>query len=569
MLPPSASLLWASLLIQLNLASALPTQGYLATRVASGKRGAVASESSICSNIGADIIGIGGSAADAMVATTLCVGVIGMYHSGIGGGGFMLIRDQKGEYEVIDYRETAPAASHEDMYRNNGNASTVGGLSVGVPGEIRGLEYLHTTYGKLPWKMVVKPAVRVARAGFPVTEDLVRYMENSGGNTSFLVMDPVWAEDFAPNGKLVEIGDFITRKRYADTLEEIAEQGPSAFYEGKLAESMIDTIQQTGGIMTVDDLKQYSVKVKKAFSIDYRGRYKLFTTDAPSSGAVMLNILNTMQQYPPDAVKDENLTSHRWVEAMKFAYGARQELGDPNFISIHDYEAQMLSKERGKEIQSRILDNVTQPLEAYNPDLIYAAESQGTSHIVTADRSGMTVTSTTTVNLLFGSKVMTPDTGIILNNEMDDFSQPGKRNSFGFEPSPANFIAPGKRPLSSICPIIVEFASNRSVYFTTGAAGGSRIISATAQTVFNVLEAGYSMHSAVAHPRLHDQLMPAQTLVEVGTDEAIYQSLAEKKHNVTWQAPGLSAVQAVMRLWNGTFDAVGETRQVNSGGVRV
>src|SRR4051812_8439176 len=149
---------------------------------------------------------------------------------------------------------------------------------------------------------------------------------------------------------------------------------------------------------------------------------------------------------------------------------------------------------------------------------------------------------------------------------MDDFSQPGKRNSFGFEPSPSNFIAPGKRPLSSICPVIVEFASNRSIYFTTGAAGGSRIISATAQTVFGVLEAGYSMHEAVAHPRLHDQLMPSTTLVELGSDEGLYASLAAKGHNVTWQAPGQSAVQGIMRLWNGTFDAVGETRQVNSGG---
>jgi len=152
---------------------------------------------------------------------------------------------------------------------------------------------------------------------------------------------------------------------------------------------------------------------------------------------------------------------------------------------------------------------------------------------------------------------------------MDDFSQPGQRNSFGFEPSPANFIAPGKRPLSSICPVIVEFASNGSIYFTTGAAGGSRIISATAQTVFNVLEAGFNMHDAVARPRLHDQLMPATTLVEVGTDEAIFESLAQKGHNATWQAPGQSAVQAIMRLWNGTFDAVGETRQINSGGAIV
>ncbi|KAK0626247.1 gamma-glutamyltranspeptidase [Immersiella caudata] len=565
MRPLSTPVCWASLALQLQLAHGFPTQSVLTPRV-SGKRGAVASESSICSKIGADIVGIGGTAADAMVATTLCVGVIGMYHSGIGGGGFMLVRDEKGRYEVIDYREMAPAASDRDMYKDKGNASTVGGLSVGIPGELRGLEYLHKTFGKLPWATLVKPAVRVARDGFLVNKDLVRYMDAVGGNTSFLVTDPVWAMDFAPNGKLVEFGDLITRKRYATTLDEIAERGPSAFYEGKLAESMIDTIQETGGIMTLDDLKQYTAKVKNALSIDYRG-YKLFTTDAPSSGAVMLSILNTMNQYPPGDSKDLNLTSHRYVEAMKFAYGARAELGDPDFIrNIRDYEKQMLSVEKAQQIRARILDNMTQPLKSYNPALLYTVESPGTSHIVTADRSGMTVSSTTTINLLFGSKAMTPDTGIILNNEMDDFSQPGKRNSFGFEPSPSNFIAPGKRPLSSISPVIVEFASNRSVYFTTGAAGGSRIISATAQTVFGVLEQGYTMHGAVAHPRLHDQLMPTTTLVELGTDGVVYESLKAKNHNVTWQAPGQSAVQAVMRLWDGSFDAIGETRQVNSGG---
>ncbi|KAK1761450.1 hypothetical protein QBC47DRAFT_370135 [Echria macrotheca] len=551
----------------LGPAAAFPIQGLLFAP-GSGTRGAVASESSLCSSVGVDIIAIGGTAADAMVATTLCVGVTGMYHSGIGGGGFMLVRDSKGRYEVIDYRETAPAASDKDMYKGSTNASTIGGLSVGVPGELRGLEYLHKTYGKLPWEVVVTPAMRIARDGFAVNEDLVRYMNSSGGSSSFLVTDPVWAQDFAPNGTLLGLGDVITRKRYARTLKKIARAGPGIFYEGEMAESMIKTIQSSGGIMTLDDLKNYTARVKDALTIDYRG-FKLFSTDAPSSGAVMLNILNIMNQYSPEELKDRNLTSHRLVEAMKFAYGARQELGDPDFVrNIEGLQQQMLSVEKAKEIRARILDNMTLPLSAYNPQGVYAVDSPGTSHIVTADRSGMTISSTTTVNLLFGSQLMTPDTGIILNDEMDDFSQPGRRNSFGFEPSPANFIAPGKRPLSSICPIIVEFACNRTVFFTTGAAGGSRIISATAQTAFYAME-GWSMEDSVATPRLHDQLMPEVTLVETGFDQGVYASLQEKGHNVTWQAPGQSAVQAIMRLANGTFDAVGEPRQLNSGGLTV
>ncbi|KAK3344418.1 gamma-glutamyltranspeptidase [Lasiosphaeria hispida] len=555
------------LFVQLGPSAAVPLrpQGLFQPPV-NGTRGAVACESSICSRIGASMIEIGGTAADAMVASTLCVGVVGMYHSGIGGGGFILVRDTDGQYEFIDYRETAPAAAHRDMYQNDSTASTVGGLAVAVPGELRGLEYLHRKYGVLPWETVVRPAARVAREGFIVGEDLIRYMESVGGNNSFLVSDPVWAEDFAPKGRLVGLGETITRKRYANTLETIAIEGADTFYTGELAKSVLKAAQESGGILTHVDLEQYAIKVKKALSIDYRG-YKLFTTQAPSSGPIMLNILNTMKNYPAEDVKNGNLTTHRFVEAMKFAYGARQEFGDPDFIRNTRYlQRQMLTEEKGHQIVSLIQDNQTQPLSVYDPKAIYTTAGAGTSHLVTADRFGMTVSSTTTINLLFGSRVMTPDTGIILNNEMDDFSQPGRRNSFGYDPSTANFIAPGKRPLSSMCPLIVENESDRSVFFTTGAAGGSRIISSTAFTAFNVLERGMSMYDAVAAPRPHDQLMPSQLLVEEGFDESVFESLRAKLHNVTWMGPKSSAVQAIMRLGNGTFDAVGETRQVNSGG---
>lgn len=293
----------------LGLASGSPIQQGILGPGSRGTRGAVASESTICSEIGADMMRKGGSAADAMVATTLCVGTIGMYHSGIGGGGFMLVRDSKGRYETIDYRETAPAAAHRDMYKDDPNASVFGGLAVGIPGELRGLEYLHNKYGVLPWKTVVKPAVRVARDGFPVSEDLVRYMAAATTDNPFLVEDPVWAEDFAPNGTLVKLGDTITRKRFANSLDKIASQGARVFYEGELARSMIDLIQAKDGIMTLDDLRNYQVRVKPALSIQYRD-YRLFTTDAPSSGAVMLSILKTMEQYSPQQLAaNANLTA--------------------------------------------------------------------------------------------------------------------------------------------------------------------------------------------------------------------------------------------------------------------
>jgi gamma-glutamyltranspeptidase/glutathione hydrolase len=329
---------------------------------------------------------------------------------------------------------------------------------------------------------------------------------------------------------------------------------------------MIDLIQATNGTMTMDDLKNYNVSVKKALNIDYRG-YKIFATDAPSSGAVTLSLLKTVEQYPLEDMKDVNLRTHRFDEAMRFAYGARQNLGDPDFIrNIEQYEGEMLSEDKAKYIRSLIRDNETQPVAAYDPTAIYAAESFGTSHIVVTDCSGLTLTSTTTINLLFGAQIMTPETGIILNDEMNDFSIPGVRNAFGYEPSPNNFVAPGKRPLSSITPVIIDFA-NGTLFFTTGAAGGSRIISSTAQAVWHVIDQDMTMQNAIAAPRFHDQLMPNQMTFEYAFDNNTVMDMKDRGHNVTWVAPGQSAVQGIRRLWNGTFEAASETRQKNSGGM--
>ncbi|KAH9826144.1 nucleophile aminohydrolase, partial [Teratosphaeria destructans] len=209
-----------------------------------GTHGAVASESSICSQIGIDILQAGGNAADSMIATTFCVGVIGMYHSGIGGGGFALLRDQNGTYEFIDFRETAPAASTQDMFVGHVDNATNGGLKSGVPGELRGLAYIHEHHGSLPWAQLVMPAVRVARHGFPITEDFVRYTRNTMAHRGdWITGDPNWSIDFAPNGTLLGLGDTMTRKRYADTLETIATAGPDAFYAGPLADATVDALR--------------------------------------------------------------------------------------------------------------------------------------------------------------------------------------------------------------------------------------------------------------------------------------------------------------------------------------
>ncbi|KAK2610127.1 hypothetical protein N8I77_003582 [Diaporthe amygdali] len=552
-----------------------------------GSHGAIASESVICSQIGIDILKKGvsvplffsiqqaahtsqGNAADAMVGTNLCVGVIGMYHSGIGGGGFALVRDPQGNYETIDYRESAPAAAYEDMYQGNLEGAVWGGLSVAVPSELRGLEYLHSKYGSLPWRALVNPAVYLARNGFEVTEDLVRYMNNAidGPRGNFLVEDPIWSEDFAPNGTLLQLGDVITRKRYADTLEKIGKHGVNVFYEGELAEEMVKVTQETNGTLTLDDLNSYKALPKRAISINFRD-FKLYSTGAPSSGAVMLSTLKTMEQYPAADLSDTNLTTHRFLEAMRFAYGARLELGDPDYLpNVEGFEDALLSKQNARQIRARINDSSTLPLEEYDPRGEYAAESHGTSHIVVADATGLTISSTTTVNLLFGAQVMTPRGGIILNDEMADFSTPGARNVFGFAPSPANFIRPGKRCMSSITPIIAEFP-NGTVFFVTGAAGGSRIISSTTLTAWHLLEHGMDMRAAMAEPRFHDQLIPNRAEFEWTFDNGTVGAMVEKGHNSKWVRLGVSAVQGIQRLWDGTFLGVGEPRQKNSGGLSI
>ncbi|KAH9885899.1 gamma-glutamyltranspeptidase [Xylariomycetidae sp. FL2044] len=543
-----------------------------------GGRGAVACESKVCSQIGIDLLARGGNAVDAWVGTQLCVGVIGMYHSGIGGGGFSLIRDGAGNYTVIDYRETAPAAAFEDMYKDNVVGSVFGGLAAGVPGELRGLGEAHKRFGSLPWKTVVQPAAYVARDGFTVTEDMVRYMNLVIGyiGWNFLVEDPSWALDFAPNGTLLRLGDTMYRKRYAATLMKVAEHGADVFYTGPIADDMIDVIQSTNGTMTHEDLLTYQPIVREAINITYRG-YRLFSSGAPSSGAVCLSTLKTMEGYDDSETQsDVNLTLHRFDESMRFAYGAHQALGDPAYLpDLAGFEAEMLDDAHTASLRGRILDDRTQPVENYLPPghkHTYAQASHGTSHIVAADGEGMAVSSTTTVNILFGNLQMAPSTGIILNNEMNDFSIPGIRNEFGYAPSEANYIRPGKRPLSSITPVIVERVAadegtGGTLVAVVGAAGGSRIISSTTQVVWRVLEHDMSMRDAIAEPRLHDQLMPNLVAFEFSFDNVTVASMAEKGHNVTWVREGASAVQGIQMLGDGRFEAVGETRQKNSAGL--
>lgn len=255
-----------------------------------------------------------------------------MYHSGIGGGGFALVRSVHGSYESVDFRERAPAAADVDMFKNNVEASTLGGLASGVPGELRGLEYVHKKHGRLRWPQVLRPAINVARYGFPVTHDLLlamgipsthdrRSIEKTTGGFDFLTDDPAWAVDFAPNGTRLGLGDIMTRKRYADTLETIASEGADALYNGRIAEKMVSAMQKNNGSIVLKDLQDYLVTIRRPVQIDYHG-FRVLACGVPASGAVPLSVLKVLEGYEnlasPDTV---NLSTHRLDEAIRFGYG--------------------------------------------------------------------------------------------------------------------------------------------------------------------------------------------------------------------------------------------------------
>ncbi|TFK45646.1 gamma-glutamyltranspeptidase [Heliocybe sulcata] len=537
----------------------------------SGQHGAVATEVGLCSEVGVDILKLGGNAADAAIAGSLCVGTISAYHSGIGGGGFMLVRFNTAnghDYEMA--RKTMPAAGNETMYltATSPTASTIGGLAVGVPGELRGWETLHKRHGKLPWKTLFEPAIHIARYGFPVNVDLANALSSS--SYPFLTKDPLWAEVYAPNGTLLGLGDTVYRKRYADTLEKISIYGPDYFYTGEVAINTAEAAYARGGIITTADLANYTAIIRKPSNITYRN-HRIFSTVAPSSGSVVLSALKTFEGYNGSALPSDpaiNLTTHRLIEATKFAYGQRTNFGDPAFTAnVSTLEQEFLTEASAEAVRAKISDSQTFNALYYNVDNYLVLNDSGTSHVAAVDHTGMAVSLTTTVNLYWGSQVMTTD-GVILNDEMDDFSSPGQSNAFGFAASPANYIAPGKRPQSSIASSIAEDLSTGQISIATGSAGGSRIITATLQNLHWYLDVGMTPSDAVHQARWHDQLtnvtyfeIAAPQLGMAGFDNRTVDYLAGLGYNVTYEDESGSTGHIIGRAANGTLTAASDPRK--------
>ncbi|KAF2739371.1 gamma-glutamyltranspeptidase [Polyplosphaeria fusca] len=531
-----------------------------------GTKGALSSENKLCSRVGIDIMQEGGNAADAIVGTVFCIGVVSMYHSGIGGGGFALVRRSNGSYDMVDFRETAPAAAFEDMFRDNINASLHGGLSSATPGELRGLEYLSKTYGRLPWARLVQPAIDIARNGFTVSYDLARNMDLP--DTEFMTSDSAWSQDFAPNGTRLGFGDMMIRHRYANTLEAIAKHGPAYFYTGELAKATINAVTARNGTMTLNDLAAYNVKIRAPLSITYRD-YKITACEAPASGAVTLSAMKLLEGYADIGARHaRELSVHRVIEALKFGFGMRPNLGDSYFLTgMREYQNEMISSNVAAINRGKISDLHTLNVSDYDPEGLEIPHDSGTSHIVAADANGLVISLTTTINNPWGSYIMVPETGVVMNNQMNDFSVPDTSNGFGYIPAPANFIRPRKTPLSSMSPVIVDHLLNSTFYFAAGSAGGSRIISAVLQILWGTLDQGLDVHTVLAQPRFHDQLIPPETLFEYGYDNDTTAFIANRWHNITWVAPGYTEAEAIRKLPNGSFEASADPRLADGSGL--
>ncbi|CAD5179150.1 unnamed protein product [Musa acuminata subsp. malaccensis] len=472
--------------------------------------GVVAADDWRCSEVGAAALRAGGHAVDAAVAAALCLGVVHPVSSGIGGGAFMVVRSaDSGEAVAIDSRETAPIAASKNMYENDPSSKSKGALSMGIPGELAGLHTAWLKYGRLPWKDLLRPSITLARDGFlvvPYLADAIRTKEED------VLADPGLRAVLAPNGRLLQTNDTCYNPALANALEVISTEGPQAFYDGSIGERFIEDVRNAGGVATMEDLKEYRVKVTKAMVANAMG-YTILGMPPPSSGTVGMSlVLNILGSYNSSSDGVEGLLGlHRLIEALKHMFGVRMNLGDPDFVDVEEYVSDMLSSSFAQTLQQKIDDSTT-----FDPSYYLARWSQlrdhGTSHLCVVDSDRNAVSLTTTVNWYFGARVMSPSTGIVLNNEMDDFSTPTEATPDRLPPAPANFIEPKKRPLSSMTPIII--LKDDQLAGVVGASGGVNIIPAVVQVFLNHFILRMEPLKAVQHPRVFHTLIPNEVLYE-------------------------------------------------------
>lgn len=504
-----------------------------------GKNGMVASEQGLATQVGLDILKQGGNAIDAAVAVGFALAVVLPNAGNIGGGGFMVLHDDKtGKDVAIDFREIAPAKASRDMYLDN-QGNVIDGKSLfthdasGVPGTVAGMEYALKKWGTMPLSKVLEPAIKLADKGFIVSDVLAQTLKEEKSTLG------KWSSSkaiFFKNGEPLKSGDLLVQKDLAKSLRLIAKQGAKAFYQGEIATKIAKEMQSQGGTMTLEDLKAYKVVERQPIIGDYRG-YKIVTMPPPSSGGVhLIEILNMLEHYP---IKEDGVNSakniHHMAESMKLAYADRSEyLGDPDFVKIP--VTGLTSKAYANELVKTIDDNKARLSSTIKPGKPQPYESDQTTHFSVMDKAGNAVAVTYTLNLNFGSGIVAEGTGILLNNEMDDFSvKPGVPNAFGLVGGAANAIEAKKRPLSSMTPTIVM--KNNKPWLVTGSPGGARIITTVLQSVVNTIDHEMNPAEAIITPRVHHQWLPDELRVEEGISPDTIKLLQDKGHKVVTKAP--------------------------------
>jgi gamma-glutamyltranspeptidase / glutathione hydrolase len=508
--------------------------------------GMVASESALATQVGVDVLKKGGNAVDAAVAVGFALAVTLPNAGNLGGGGFMVVHDAKTNKDVaIDFREMAPAKATREMYLDDKgnvvpNKSLYTHFAVGVPGSVAGLLHALDKYGSKKRQEVIGPAIGLAEKGYPVSEQLALLLEAEKGHLS------PWESTrriFFKGDRPLREGEMLVQRDLARSLQLISLQGAKAVYAGRLGGAIVAEMAKHEGLIGKEDLKNYKVVEREPVRGEYRG-YQIVSMPPPSSGGThIIQMLNVLQQYPlKDWGHNSAQTIHALAETMKLAYADRSEyLGDPDFVKVP--VKGLTSKGYATEMAKKIDFEKATPAATIKPGKPQPHESDQTTQFSVADSMGNVVSVTYTLNLNFGSGIVAEGTGILLNNEMDDFAaKPGVPNAFGLIGGDANAVQAGKRPLSSMSPTIV--LKDGKPWLATGSPGGSRIITTTLQTIINTIDFGMNPAEAASVPRIHHQWAPDELRVERGLSKDTIALLTKMGHKVA-EKPSMGRTQTV------------------------
>lgn len=499
------------------------------------ENGMVVSQQKIASRVGRDILQQGGNAVDAAVATAMALAVTLPRAGNLGGGGFMLIYlKEEDKTLAIDYRETAPAGAYRDLFLDeDGNVDNqkarFSHLSAGVPGTVAGMELALEKYGTMSWQQVLAPAIKLAKDGIIVTSDLATNLQR---RSSHFANNPASKKVYyKADGGFYQTGEVLKFPDLAWSLTQIAKEGKKAFYQGEIAQRIVADMQAYGGIITLEDLADYQPIVRQTLKGEYRG-YQIVTMPPSSSGGVhLIQILNILEQFPISKLGlNSAQTIHLMTEAMKLAYADRSKhLGDSAFYKVP--LQWLMSKAYAKKMAAKVKVDKATPSSQIQPGIAPRYESEDTTHFSVVDKWGNAVANTYTLNFSYGSGITAAGTGILLNNEMDDFSaKPGSPNGYGLIGGEANAIEPKKRPLSSMTPTFVF--KDGKLKLVTGSPGGSRIITTVLQMVVNLIDHKLNVAEATHTPRFHHQWLPDRLMLEPAINVDSKALLKQKGHKL-------------------------------------